>query len=233
MRLALPMTSRMRFARSTALLLAVAAFSWLATARAEDMGSEAVPNSTPPVAERPPERLPTAPRAPDVFAVRRLALEAHLGFATPVGELGLVTEYSVHPVLGLGAGVGIGWAPGNDNALRGALLARLRPLRGRNNALVLGAAYSFGGFHRYELRIGDLEPPPVADRADWAHWAQFDVGWERRADKGFLIRLSMGGAILLNPADLVCAPADAARCQPTTSQSLFTFDLTLGYAGPV
>ena len=171
--------------------------------------------------------------APDVYAVRRLVLEAHLGFGTPVGALGIVTEYTVHPLLGLGVGAGVGSGPSGGNAFHGALLARFRPLRGKNNALVLGAAYSFGGFHRFDPRLGDGDPPPVADTADWAHWAQFDIGWERRAAKGFLIRLSMGGAVLLNPADLQCAPADAARCQPTTSQSLFTIDLALGYAGPV
>jgi hypothetical protein len=150
-----------------------------------------------------------------------------------VGALGIVTEYSVHPVLGLGAGIGVGSGPSGGNFVHGALLARFRPLRGKRSALVLGAAYSFGGFQRFELHIGDLEPPPVADSADWAHWAQFDVGWEGRAEKGFLIRLSMGAAILLNPADLRCAAADAALCQPTTSETLFTFDLALGYAGPV
>jgi hypothetical protein len=192
------------------------------------MGTDSF-RSAPPATEVPLH----ASEIPNVYEVRRLALEAHLGFGTPVGELGLVTEYSVHPLLGLGAGIGMGWALQGGNALRGALLARFRPLRGKNNALVFGAAYSFGGFQRFELNIGEEEPPPVADRTNWAHWAQFDIGWERRAEKGFLIRLSMGGAVLLNPADLGCAPSDAALCQPTTSQSLLTFDLALGYAGPV
>lgn len=229
------MASGMRVA---VLPFVVACFSWPLTARAEDMGSEDLSSGATRTASTVTETPAPSPEAavaeaPDIYAVRRLALEAHIGFGTPVGALGIVAEYSVHPLLGLGAGIGMGSAPSNDSALHGALLARLRPLRGKNDALVLGAAYSFGGFQRFELQISDSEPPPVAGRADWAHWAQFDVGWERRADKGFLIRLSMGAAILLNPSDLRCSPADAAVCQPMTSETLFTLDLGLGWAGAV
>jgi hypothetical protein len=216
-----------RFAPSLALLLVVGSFAWSHTARAEDMGVDAL-RVTSPVTE--------APEAPDMFAIRRLAFEAHFGLATPMGEFGIATEYSVHPLLGLGAGIGVGVGldsgPDQRNTLHGALLARFRPLRGKKNAMVFGAAYSFGGFQRFGYPNDESNPPPpLADRSDWAHWAQFDVGWERRAGTGFLIRMSVGGAVLLNPADLQCAPGEA--CLPTTSQSLFIFDFALGYAGPV
>jgi hypothetical protein len=257
------MAMGMRLFPGSALLLAVASFSLSLTARAEDNHP-----SSPPLPEAPatrddsdaagpattqpatgsarlvplrdaPGSLSSPPEVPDVFAVRRLTLEAHVGIATPVGEFGFVSEYSPHPIIGLGIGVGLGLRFGadigsnNSNGFRGALLARFRPLRGKKNALVLGAAYSFGGFQRFEVHIGDTDPPPIADRANWAHWAQFDIGWERRAPTGFLFRMSAGGAILLNPGDIECKPSEAASCIPLKSQSLFTVDFALGYAGPV
>jgi hypothetical protein len=241
-------------ARIAPYVLAVTSlFSWCLDARAEetnvgvsapptrdddDAESAVIPPSPRPLRDFPDATPPVAvttpgAEAPDVYALRRLAFEAHLGIATPVGSLGFVTEYAVHPVIGLGAGLGVGSGPRNGNKLHGALVARVRPMRRKGNALVFGAAYSFGGFERFGLHLGDGDPPPVADRADWAHWAQLDIGWERRAEKGFLIRITAGGAVLLNPADLVCTQSDAARCLSTSSQSLFTLDLALGFAGPV
>jgi hypothetical protein len=162
----------------------------------------------------------------DPFEERRLALEGHLGIATPVGTLGFVAEYSVLPFLGLGAGAGVSFG-NRGNTVLGAVVARLRPLRVRQNALVLGGAYSFGGFHLFEFGIGDTAPDSIG--APLAHFAQADIGWERRSPRGFLIRLGLGAAWLLNPSDLTCTQA-GSPCTPPSSKTLFTFDLALGYA---
>ena len=162
----------------------------------------------------------------DPFETRRLALEAHLGLATPVGTAGFIAEYSVLPFLGLGAGVGI--SPGNrENTVLGAIVARLRPLRVRQNALVIGTAYSFGRFHLFQFNIGDTPSETIG--APLAHFAQADIGWERRSPHGFLIRLGIGAAFLLNPSDLTCTQS-GSPCTPPASKTLFTFDLALGYA---
>lgn len=250
----------MGFGPCSAMLLAVASLTSSPTARAEDThpsspqtpaapatrddSDAALPAATQPAtstwAFAPLRNASDAglaiPDVPDSFATRRWTLETHAGIATPVGEFGLESEYSPHPIVGLGIGVGLGAVPKGANAFRGTLLARLRPFRGKKNALVLGAAYAFGGYARFDVsNFGESagDTPPLADRTKWAHWAQFDVGWERRATSGFLLRMSVGGAFLLNPADLECSPEDAARCVSVSSQTLFTLDFAVGYAGPV
>ncbi len=244
------MPAAVRFVHGlNAVLLSAASLGGALTARADD--APAAPAAPAPLPAAPPTReedddaitplpdtkgpssVPSSVPETDVFSRRRLAIEAHLGFATPVGALGAVVEYSVTPFLGLGAGFGVGSGPEDGNNLHGALLTRFRPFRGKTNALELGAAYSFGGFRKFELNIGDSPPPNVADRADWAHWAQFDIGWEHRAEKGFLMRLSLGGAVLLDPADLQCGSSfvsGASSCAPTDHETLFTLDLAIGYA---
>jgi hypothetical protein len=262
MGLAMPrsMATWIGFGPCSAMLLAVTSLTSSLTARAEDThpSSPQAPGAPAtrddgdaalPVAARPAMGTPAfvplrdasdaglaIPDVPDSFATRRWTLETHVGFGTPVGEFGLESEYSPHPIVGLGIGVGLGAVPKGYNAFRGALLARLRPFRGKKNALVLGAAYAFGGFARFggiSFGEGESDTPPLADRTTRAHWAQFDVGWERRAPSGFLLRMSVGGAVLLNPGDLECIPEEAARCVSVSSQTLFTLDVAVGYAGPV
>jgi len=183
----------------------------------------------------------------DAFARRRLALEGHVGFGTPVGALGFVAEYSILPFLGVGAGVGIGSGPDGGNHFHGALVTRVRPLRGRTNALVIGAAYSFGGYKRFELFIPNDQPSNYfSAQGDWAQWAQADIGWEHRWEgcarltggtdmncrspvDGLLLRLSLGAAYLLNPNALACYGAAAEACSRAPN-AIFTFDIAIGYA---
>jgi hypothetical protein len=199
--------------------------------------ASAPPNDAEPVASAPPTDVAESPASTSspasTFDVRRLALEGHLGIGTPVGSLGAVLEYAPLPFLGLGAGLGVGSGPSSGNHFHGAVVARFRPARGPKDALVIGLGYSFGGYQRFHLNI-DGDPSNDALQADWAHWAQADIGWERRTPKGFLIRLSMGGAALLNPASLRCDDAAfSSSCRSASSEGLFTFDLALGYAGPL
>jgi len=211
-------------------------------ARAKDIGTGAgdEPGARAPRPDLEPVRpmagpLPDAPARPveapaqSTFDVRRLAIEGHLGFGTPVGAIGGIVEYAPVPVLGLGAGIGYGSGPSNGNHFHGALVARLRPLRGAQNALVLGLAYSAGGYARFVLNLGE-GPGDQARTAEWAHWAQVDLGWERRTPKGFLIRLSLGGAVMLNPGDLRCPGSSSTSSCGFDSQNLLTMDLALGGA---
>src|SRR5689334_1641640 len=102
------------------------------TARAKDIGTgkdigtdaaaepgTRAPHPEPQPAQAMPEMtpLPDAPapsvetRPSSTFDVRRLALEGHLGFGTPVGAIGGIFEYAPAPIIGLGAGIGAGSGP--------------------------------------------------------------------------------------------------------------------------
>jgi hypothetical protein len=215
--------------------------------RAKDIGTDApaepgarTPHPTPQPMQAMPEiaPLPDAPVPPvetpaqSTFDVRRLAFEGHLGFGTPVGAIGGIVEYAPVPLLGLGAGAGYGSGPSNGSHFHGALLARLRLVRGPKDALVLGLAYSTGGYQRFHLNLGgegSERSEGTWPEASWVHWAQADLGWERRTPQGFVIRLSLGAAVLLNPADLRCPSLSTSSCA-STSETLVTFDLALGYA---
>lgn len=222
-------------------LLALLAVS--VDASAKDIGTDAVEGPPTPAPAPEVQPVPAVPatttirdattpredtRASSTFDVRRLAIEGHIGFGTPVGAIGGIVEYAPVPIFGLGVGAGAGSGPSDGNHFHGALVARLRPLRGPKDALVIGLAYSAGGYQRFHLNFGEGSDSSVG-RADWAHWAQADLGWERRSPKGFLIRLSLGGAAMLNPADLRCPGFSASSCG-SHSETLVTFDVTLGYA---
>jgi len=185
-----------------------------------------------------PSSVDAAPTRPaSAFEQRRLAFEGHLGFGTPVGELGFVTEYSPWPLFGIGAGVGYGSGSAVSlpnfqsraaNHLHLGAVTRFRPLRDDNDALALGAAYSVGGYKRLNLSYADGYDDEKPQMATWAHWVQFDVGWEHRAGSGFLLRVTVGLALMLNPGDMGCL----AICnQPVpSSENIPTIDVALGYA---
>lgn len=183
---------------------------------------------------------PWAQTPPDpIWARLPWALETHLGLGTPVGALGTVIEYSPAPAVGIGVGAGIGSGPDNGSGVKGALALRLRPARGAHNALVVGAAYSVGGYESgwFEpdtpVDYGRPPPRPIYS-TQWAHFAQLELGWERRAESGFLLRLSLGFAWLLNVRDLQCRQGGhdcAASALGTGAQgTLPTLDVTLGFA---
>jgi len=153
----------------------------------------------------------------DVWTRRRFAIEAHAGEGTPVGVIGGVVEYSLSSAVALGLGAGTGLrdlgAP-----FYGALVARFRAIASEHNALVLGTAYSVNAREAHEA---------------WLHWLQADLGWEGRTEMGFLVRLTVGTALLLNPGSAGCAfRVDGQNvCDPPEKVTLLpTWDLAVGYS---
>lgn len=156
---------------------------------------------------------------------RYLRARSHLGYATPVGEVGLTADYSFAPEWALGAGLGIGSGL-NGPSPQVAAIARLRPWHGFQDAFVTNLSYSTGGYEFFDLKLpmggGVPGDPHDTTGADRAHWIQLDVGWERRAAGGFSIRLTTGFAVMLNPGDLRCtrsgrgARAVGGRAHPRT-----------------
>jgi hypothetical protein len=152
-----------------------------------------------------------------------------------VGALGVILEYLVTPALSFGVGAGIGSGPSSSAPVHAAIVGRVRPVHGERTALVLGAALSTGGYSRFELGGGS------SASAEWAHFCQAEIGWERRSQKGFLVRLSIGVAAMLNPGALRCSTGytsvgsgSVPTCNPypngDRSEIIPTADLTLGHS---
>jgi hypothetical protein len=167
---------------------------------------------------------------------RPTSIEAHLGLGTPVGGLGVSADYSLVPEIALGAGAGIGSGFDVPSTLHTAALARLRPVYGVRNAFVANLAYSTGGYQEPRLDLG-MGHSSATRRygAERAHWFQLDLGWERRAESGFLLRISTGFARLLNPDDLRCVIRDEGTEMPCAVRSdepttIWTLDFALGAA---
>jgi hypothetical protein len=90
--------------------------------------------------------------------------------------------------------------------LRVRPMVRMAVRSRRLHAVSVEIAYSGGPFH-YESRPIHSSTTTFVD-TDWAHWAQFDVGWETRAESGFSLRVAPGVAGALNKADQVCSSQD-------------------------
>jgi hypothetical protein len=185
------------------------------------------PSRPVPLAEAPePAALP---EPPSPWATRPMTFEAHLGFGTPVGTLGVVVDYLVTPAFSLGGGVGLGSGPSDGADVHGAIGARARPAQGRNSALVLGAALSTGAYRRFTLDL--FGSGGYRASATWAHFLQGDIGWEGRSDKGFVVRVTVGIAAMLNP-DALCTPGAYDGCgafpRGGHSEVLPTLDFALG-----
>jgi hypothetical protein len=161
------------------------------------------------------------------WSERPFALEGHVGAGTPVGLGGVEFEYSILPLVAVGAGAGVGYgAKEGTNSPRIAFLARARPLRTMNHALAFGAAYS-GGAYRAPLVSEEYTP---VYKSDWVNWVQADAGWEWRSDVGFLLRLSAGFAVMLNPGNVSCFAVFSERCESNDLVVIPTIDLGLGMA---
>lgn len=182
-----------------------------------------------------PEDTIKRPAAGSAWRERPVAIEGHIGAGTPVGQIGVTADYSFLPEIAVGGGLGFG--SGLDTpTLHTAAIVRLRPLYGAHNAFVSNVAYSTGGYKELELDLGMGHggPPETYYGAERAHWFQFDLGWERRAKSGFVLRISSGFARMLNPGDLECVVRDPEISGPTcevpddAATTLFTMDLALG-----
>ena len=183
-----------------------------------------------------PEDSIKRPAPGTAWRERPVAIEGHIGAGTPVGQLGVTADYSFLPEIAVGGGVGFGSGL-ETPTLHTAAIVRLRPLYGIRNAFVANVAYSTGGHKELELDLGMGHggPQETYYGAERAHWFQFDLGWERRAKSGFILRISSGFARMLNPGDLECVVRDPETFGATTCEvpddattTLFTMDLALG-----
>lgn len=169
---------------------------------------------------------------------KRVSIEGHLGFGTPVGLAGLMLEFSVLPQLSFAAGAGIGTGPRSGSITHAAVAARARPFVTPSDhfAMVLETAFSTGGYQRLEMDgpvitvDGPPEPFTVGPSANWAHFLQFATALEHRSQHGFMIRAGAGIATMLNPGDLRCVPESSlGRCAPLHNTELVgVFDFALG-----
>lgn len=119
-----------------------------------------------------------AAASPGVWEARPLALEMHAGFGTPVGLFGGIVEYSLSPLLGIGAGLGIGVESFTGSTQHAALVGRLRPARGKNIALEIGVAYSIADQYQRPAPFARTEYPEISSVDGLAHWAQVEFGFE-------------------------------------------------------
>ena len=184
------------------LLLGVGATHGVAQAQAVRTGAESVAAEQQLEVERP------APEPHSPWAAKPFAIDLHLGIATPLGGVGISTEYAVIPALSLSAGVG---ASGSGWQAAGMLRARFTPYRPRS--LFVGAGYSqgrheqspanrYGAFSFVSVLSAMGHDAPARGHV-WepARWLNLEFGGEKRAASGVDLRGTGGVTILLNPGD--------------------------------
>jgi hypothetical protein len=150
------------------------------------------------------------------WRTRRLTLEADLGIAAPLGGVGFYADYALATRLSVGCGVGT-----NFIGPEGACMARARLFERKRSAFYFGVGVS-GGPHRQSdvSRLGLLaiplapltqireDLPPAPRDWDFAKWANFEIGFDTRWEKGGTMRAYLGIAALLNPGGSTTAPPD-------------------------
>lgn len=146
------------------------------------------------------------------------AIQAHLGFGTPLGYYGLAVEYSLTPWLSASAGVGRGSGPyclAPDEQPRAfdkicgrwhrdlqyASLLRARYILEEITAIGFGAGPSFGGYTWVEPLQTD---GPAYKSTERAYWLNVEAFAEARSSAGLLFRGFVGYGFMLNPSDLGC-----------------------------
>jgi len=191
------------------------------------MSGVAMAQSPPP----PPAAVatPQHPAPPHPWRSRPVAFDAVLGIATPWGLAGLSAEYAPLEWLSMGGGVGtnlLGWQL--------AAMARARLTPARRGSFYVGAGYSQGRHSQFEGNrdgvLSILTGPLTAMGHDakrgheWriARWLNFELGGERREERGLDLRGFVGGAFLLNPgAGVVASPDSSAAVLPTRGFMLY------------
>jgi hypothetical protein len=185
------------------LVLAATTSPAVATAQSSPARSASVAASQRPA----PPAQPPAPSSG--WAQRPFALDANMGVATPLGNLGVSLEYAPLAWLSLSAGAGT-----NLEGPQLAAMLRVRATPNRPSSLFAGAGYSRGA-HAQSLatRYGTLslaqafvdaqgESGPKTPSRHWqrADWANVELGGEMRPANGFDARGFFGVAFLLNPS---------------------------------
>ena len=95
---------------------------------------------------------------------------------------------------------------------------------GAKNGVVLGAAFSTGGYER----LGSLGIPVDGSGtgsnsrvgANSAHFLQGEIGWEHHFEKGLLVGLTVGFAEMLNPESLRCSRSTTRFFEHTELRSV-------------
>jgi hypothetical protein len=163
--------------------------------------------SPPPLASG-PEPTPVSTVVPrpteTVWAARKVAIEAQLGFGPPLGYLGAAIDYSPVPALALNAGVGLGGV-----GIQYALSVRLRlgsilPFAGSSNSsLYVGAGFSAGAYQTPPGLPGDDADGAAYYHWDTAYWTNLEIGGEARSSSSVTFRVFLGLGLLLNPGSAV------------------------------
>jgi hypothetical protein len=146
------------------------------------------------------------------WEMRPVALEAHLGVATPTGNVGAVVDYAVNRWLSLGCGAGTDF-----EGLQVACMVRPRFAFHPNKAVYAGIGASTGPHAQSETSsLGvlavvmapfgandhtDTEPRREEYFWDRAYWTNFEAGYEGRLQKGMTFRAYLGLRMMQNFAD--------------------------------
>jgi hypothetical protein len=148
------------------------------------------------------------PSDPDLFATHPWSFDVTLGGGTPIGTFGVSVDRHLTPSLSIGGGLGVGSGPSGGAAtnLHAGVFVRVRPVRSHKHALVIEGALSGGPYKRNLVLDGAEAPNSAGVSTNSAYFFQAALGWEKRSEKGLLVRLTAGAAVLLNPGNLHCVP---------------------------
>ncbi len=146
----------------------------------------------------------------DAWQSHPVALEAHLGIATPVGAIGMMLDVAPVSWLSLSCGFGV-----STGGVQTACMGRPRLVIRRSMGVHVGAGASMGAHEQNDLGsygvfgvplaflFGGGESPPDYTTYTWerTYWTNFEGGFEKRWDDGFALRGYIGLAHMLNFED--------------------------------
>ena len=154
------------------------------------------------------EDPPRSASSSNPWEMHPLALELHLGVATPVGAAGAMVDGSLADWLSIGCGAGT-----NFIGVEGACGFRLRYVYRPTSGVYLGFGLSTGPHSQsHGSRLGLLFPLAPLGRVhgerehgfvrySFAQWENFEFGVEERRASGFHARAYVGLAHMLNPEE--------------------------------
>lgn len=158
--------------------------------------------------------------APATWPHPALSFSLIAGPATPVGLAGAAVGLSLTRWFAIDVGVGGGRA-----GVQAAAMPRFRWLVADDLALTAGAGWSGGPYVTSPMFTGD--DLSRAFKWDWAHWANFELGWEKRyAPSHVSVRPFFGVGRILN--DRACDAFDARVCK---NEGLFYVGVQLLFTG--
>src|SRR3954468_10906505 len=140
-----------------------------------------------------------APAAQASDLHRTSAVNAIVGFGTPVGMAGLEIIERLGDNVELTAGVGRGMSAAeahNGSTLQWAIMPRLRLGESWRNGLTLGAGMSGGNFGQIPFTFCDehCDPEPASYPVHYVLWANFEIGGEHWLRGGLAFRYFAGYA---------------------------------------